>query len=130
MVFVGHAALFDERKYSLRELAKEGLITFQPGAQPTEQLLDLLYLERIRANRIDMVSSLSAMVQLVENKRGVAVMPRDVVVRAANPKLRVLKCKRGLPPLPFWLSYVQKGGANPIVDQLKESLLQYVQAKR
>jgi hypothetical protein len=49
MVFVGHVASFDDRKYSLQELAREGLITFQPGAPPTKQLRDLLYSARGRA---------------------------------------------------------------------------------
>ena len=44
-------------------------------------------------------------IRLVEDGGGVATLPRVLVDRANNPRLRILRCPTQLEPLPLWLSW-------------------------
>src|SRR5881409_2173537 len=65
MVFVGHAVLHAKRRYTLAELARFDLLTFQRGSQPHVDLLDLFRRKGVELLRVHTISSISAMVQLV-----------------------------------------------------------------
>jgi DNA-binding transcriptional LysR family regulator len=106
MAFVGTAERHDERTYTLEEIAREGLITFQTGSQPHRAVLNLLRTNRVEQYRLDLVSSISAMVEAVLLGFGVATLPRALVDRRrTDPELRILSCDVALPSLPVWLSW-------------------------
>ncbi len=106
MVFVGHKSLHRKRSYTLAGLATMELLTFQRGSQPQAALLDLLRDAGLEAKRVHTVSSISAMVQLVEGGIGVATLPLAAVKKLSQRlPLKVLSSEAVLPPLPLHASY-------------------------
>jgi DNA-binding transcriptional LysR family regulator len=106
MVFVGHRELHRRRRYALADLAGLELLTFQRGSQPHVALLDLFRRAGLEPPRVHTISSISAMVQLVEGGFGVATLPRAAVERLAERlPLKPLACDAALTPLPVHLSY-------------------------
>jgi DNA-binding transcriptional LysR family regulator len=105
MVFVGGARHDARRQYSLAELAAQGLVTFQQRSLVQQDLHELLRSEGITNCRIDTVSSVPVMLRLVEDGGGVATLPRLLVEQRNNPRLRVLRCRTELRPVPLWLSW-------------------------
>ena len=61
MGFVGQAAQHRKRAYTLVELARGELLTFQRGSQPHVALLDALRLAGVENKRVHTISSISAM---------------------------------------------------------------------
>jgi DNA-binding transcriptional LysR family regulator len=106
MAFVGHRELHRKRRYTLEDLAQGELLTFQRGSQPHVGLLDLFRNAGIEPRRVHTISSISAMVQLVEGGIGVATLPLAAVRKlSARLPLKPLKCEVVLPPLPLHASY-------------------------
>ncbi|MEO7390803.1 MAG: LysR family transcriptional regulator [Ramlibacter sp.] len=106
LVFVGNTDLHRKRRYTLRELAELELLTFQRGSYPHVTLVDLLRQSGVEPRRIHTISSISAMVQLVQGGFGVATLPRSAVQRlAAFAHLKQLACGAALQPLPIHASY-------------------------
>ena len=105
-VFVGHRDLHRKRRYTLADLAQGELLTFQRGSQPHVGLLDLFRAARLEPRRVHTISSISAMVQLVEGGIGVATLPLAAVQKLSGRlPLKPLKCEAALPPLPLHASY-------------------------
>jgi DNA-binding transcriptional LysR family regulator len=106
MAFVGNPALHNKRKYRLDELAEMELLTFQKGSQPHVTLLDLFRQHQLEPKRVHAISSISAMVQLVQGGFGVALLPRVAVQRLAGvASLKLLSCDAKLQALPIHASY-------------------------
>ncbi len=106
MVFVGNPELHRKRKYGLDELAAMELLTFQKGSQPHVTLLDLFRSHRLEPKKVHAISSISAMVQLVQGGFGVALLPRAAVTRLAGfARLKPLACDVRLQSLPIHASY-------------------------
>jgi DNA-binding transcriptional LysR family regulator len=106
MVFVGHPAQHEKRKYRLEELAEMDLLTFKKGSQPHVTLLDLFRQHQIEPKRVHAISSISAMVQLVQDGFGVAILPRFAVQRLTGSyNLNLLSCDTRLQALPIHASY-------------------------
>jgi DNA-binding transcriptional LysR family regulator len=106
MVFMGHAQLHRKRRYALADLAALELLTFQRGSHPHVALLDLFRQEGVEPGRVHTISSISAMVQLVESGFGIATLPRVAAERLAQRQpLRVLNVTEVLAPLPLHASY-------------------------
>lgn len=106
MVFVGHPQLHTKRSYKLSELAGMELLTFQKGSQPHVTLLDLFRQHRMEPKKVHAISSISAMVQLVQGGFGVALLPRAAVERLTGfAPLRPLLCDVKLQSLPIHASY-------------------------
>jgi len=106
MAFVGHPALHKKRNYRLEELAEMELLTFQKGSQPHVTLLDLFKQNRMEPKKVHAISSISAMVQLVQGGFGVALLPRAAVQRLAGfASLKLLTCDKKLKALPIHASY-------------------------
>jgi DNA-binding transcriptional LysR family regulator len=126
MVFVGQAKRHTRRRYPLAELAQnDELLTFQRGSQPHVALLDLCRKHGIEAPRVHAISSISAMVQLVESGFGVATLPHAAVPRLAQPLgLKALNCEAPLTPLPIHLSW-RDDPASPVAGPVLESVLQF-----
>lgn len=126
MVFVGHRQRHTKRRWTLAELcAQDELLTFQRGSQPHVTLLDLCRRQGVEAPRVHAISSISAMVQLVESGFGVATLPQAAVVRLAErTALKPLNCQSLLTPLPIHLSW-RDDPATPAAAQALESVLAF-----
>jgi DNA-binding transcriptional LysR family regulator len=126
MAFVGQDARHTRRQYSLAHLAQEDLLTFQRGSQPYVALLDALRGGAYEPKKVHAISSISAMVQLVQGGFGVATLP----LAAATPLaglygLKILKCDVQLPPLPLHASY-RNDPATGLVEIILKSALSFV----
>lgn len=126
MCFVGQATTHRKRAYTLTELAKGELLTFQRGSQPHVALLDALRQARVENKRVHTISSISAMAQLVQGGFGVATLPLAAAERLVDVQgLRVLKCNVQLPPLPIHASY-RSDPATGLVDGVLRSALAFM----
>jgi len=106
MAFVGNPALHKKRNYRLEELAEMELLTFQKGSQPHVTLLDLFRRHHMEPKKVHAISSISAMVQLVQGGFGVALLPRIAVQRLTGfASLKLLTCDTRLASLPIHASY-------------------------
>jgi DNA-binding transcriptional LysR family regulator len=131
MVFVGRRApqAPRTRRIGLQELAQDHeLLTFQRGSQPHAALIELFRRHGVEAPRVHSISSISAMVALVEQGFGVATLPQAAVQRiAANRPLAVLHCEVEPLPLPIHLSW-RDDPSTPIVGLAAESVLGFTAA--
>jgi DNA-binding transcriptional LysR family regulator len=126
MCFVGQANQHRKRAYTLADLAKGELLTFQRGSQPHVALLDALRMAKIEHKRVHTISSISAMAQLVQGGFGVATLPSAAAERfVAVQGLRMLKCHTRLPPLPLHASY-RSDPATGLVDGVLKSALAFI----
>ena len=106
MCFVGNKTIHAKRKYSVEEIAAFDILTFQRGSQPHVGLLDLFRAKRIQPRKVHTISSISAMLQLVQGGFGVATLPRAAVERLSESRhIRPLACTTALLPLPIHVSY-------------------------
>jgi len=119
-------ARYDKPEYSLRELAAEGFITFQMRSMVQQELQDMLRAGGLDQCRVDTVSSVFVMVRLVEEGAGIATLPRLLVERANNPRLRILRCSTELNPIPLWLSWRAQRNSRSVSDAMA-SLLVFVE---
>jgi DNA-binding transcriptional LysR family regulator len=130
MVFVGSRALHKKARYTLADLAEFDVLTFQRGSQPNVSLLDLFKRHRITPRRLHAISSISAMVQLVQGGFGVATLPRAAVDRIARQAdVHRLRCDTPLVPLPIHVSY-RADPASSAVTTVVESALAFVRAQQ
>jgi DNA-binding transcriptional LysR family regulator len=128
MAFVGHADLHKRRRYALADLLPHDLLTFQRGSQPHVALLDLFRAARLQVHRVHTISSISAMVQLVEHGFGIATLPRAAVLRLAQRQpLKLLPCEAALAPLPIHASW-RDDPSMPLTEQVVDSALMFAAA--
>jgi DNA-binding transcriptional LysR family regulator len=128
MVFVGHAKLHRKRRYALADLAGFDLLTFQRGSQPHVGLVDLFRGSGFEPKRVHTISSISAMVQLVEGGFGIATLPRAAVQRLAGRlPLKPLNCEAKLLPLPIHVSWRDDPGSG-VAKGVMEAAVDYVAA--
>ena len=128
MAFVGNPALHTKRKYRLDELAEMELLTFQKGSQPHVTLLDLFRQHQLEPKRVHAISSISAMLQLVQGGFGVALLPRVAVQRLAGvANLKLLSCDAKLQALPIHASY-RTDPTSQAVERVVKSALAFVEA--
>lgn len=128
MVFVGHPSLHARRRYGLDELAAMELLTFQRGSHPHVALLDLFRQQRLEPKRVHAISSISAMVQLVQGGFGVALLPRAAVQRLAGvANLKVLTCDVALQALPIHASY-RTDPSSTLVESVVKSAVEFAGA--
>lgn len=122
MAFVGHVEHHRKRSYTLAEIAALHLMTFQRGSQPHTALMDMFRVAGLSPVRVHNISSISAMVQLVEGGLGVATLPLAATQRlAARLPLKVLKCESMLANLPVYASYREdptSGVAQEVLDKV------------
>jgi DNA-binding transcriptional LysR family regulator len=125
MAFVGNPLLHKKRNYSLAELADMELLTFQKGSQPHVTLLDLFKKHRLEPKKVHAISSISAMVQLVQGGFGVALLPRAAVSRLGGfAKLKPLAVDVKVEALPIHASY-RMDPSSDSVDVVLESALAF-----
>lgn len=125
MCFVGNTDIHKKRRYTLQDFATLDLLTFQRGSQPHVGLLDLLKKADVRPRKVHAISSISAMVQLVQGGFGIATLPRAAIVRLSETRnIKALSCPVELLPLPIHASY-RSDPASPVAEQLLNSALEY-----
>jgi DNA-binding transcriptional LysR family regulator len=112
MVFAGHRELHRKRLYTLADLAELELLTFQRGSQPHVALVDLFRSTGWGPHRVHNISSISAMLQLVERGFGVATLPL-AAVRGLGERLpiKALRTDVELAPLPVHASHREDPGS-------------------
>ncbi len=123
MVFVGHADIHERRRYALADIARYDVLTFQRGSQPHAALLELLRESKLNAARVHTISSISAMVQLVESGFGIATLPLAALRRlAARLPLKPLRCDATLAPLPLHASWRDDPAAPTIGPVIEDAI--------
>jgi DNA-binding transcriptional LysR family regulator len=128
MVFVGHKQVHRQRRYTLAEIAACDLLTFQRGSQPHVALIDLLRAAGVAMPRVHTISSISAMVQLVEGGFGVATLPLAAVQRLSDRlPLKPLLCDTPLPPLPVHASY-REDPTSVVASGVVDAILDFIGA--
>jgi DNA-binding transcriptional LysR family regulator len=127
MCFVGNMVAHKKRSYTLKDFAEYDLLTFQRGSQPHVGLLDMLKSERVQPRKVHAISSISAMVQLVQGGFGVATLPIAAVERLSETRtIKILRCRSELPSLPIHASFRSDPTAQ-FTDQLLTSAVLYSQ---
>jgi DNA-binding transcriptional LysR family regulator len=126
MVFVGHKSRHGRRRFTLPQLTEgDELLTFQRGSQPHVSLLDLCRRHGVESPRVHTISSISAMVQLVEQGFGVATLPQAAMARLTEQMpLCNVRCDAVLTPLPIHLSWRDDPAASA-AGQVAESVLAF-----
>ena len=125
MCFVGNIDIHKKRRYSLQDFSTLDLLTFQRGSHPHMGLLDLLRTANVRPRKLHAISSISAMVQLVQGGFGVATLPRAAVARLSEARnIKALSCADELLPLPIHASY-RADPTSPVAEQLLKSAQEY-----
>ena len=128
MAFVGNPALHKKRNYRLDELAEMELLTFQKGSHPHVSLLDLFRQHQLEPKKVHAISSISAMVQLVQGGFGVALLPRVAVQGLAGvASLKLLSSDAKLQALPIHASY-RTDPTSQAVERVVKSALAFVEA--
>jgi DNA-binding transcriptional LysR family regulator len=124
MAFVGHPERHPKAKYLLDDLASMDLLTFQKGSQPNLTLLDLFRQHRLQPKKVHAISSISAMVQLVQGGFGVALLPVAAVERLSGfASLRILPCAVAVQSLPIHASYRTNPSSNLLETVVQSALL-------
>jgi DNA-binding transcriptional LysR family regulator len=106
MVFLGNAALHRKRLWRMADFAEMDLMTFQRGSVPHLALVDQLKAAGVQPRKVHAISSISAMVQLVQGGFGIASLPLAAARRVPDGAgLKVLRCQTPMPPLPIHANY-------------------------
>ena len=101
-------------------------MTFQRGSQPHVALLDLFRAAGLEPRRVHAISSISAMVQLVEGGIGVATLPLAAVLRLAERlPIKPLACDAPLFPLPVHASWRDDPTSSVAIDVL-DAVFDYI----
>jgi DNA-binding transcriptional LysR family regulator len=127
MVFVGNRQLHKKRQYGLADFESIELLTFQRGSQPHVSLLDLCRQAGVVPKRVHAISSISAMVQLVQAGFGVATLPQAAVKRLETyPDLKLLKCNVALQALPIYASF-RNDPSTAVIQKVIRSALAFIE---
>lgn len=127
MVFVGRSDQVGSRAWTLAELVEHDLLTFQRGSQPHVALVEQIRKAGLQPRRIHTISSISALIRLVEGGLGFATLPAAVARRlaAGGGDLAIVEADAELVPLPLHASYWLSPGA-PQLDQAVEDAIGFV----
>jgi len=128
MVFVGAKAMKRREPYTLAEIVSHDMMTFQRGSQPHLALLEQLRAEGLEPPRLHTVSSIPAMVHLVESGFGIATLPgiaaRNLV---RQHEIAILACETPPSPLPVQASY-RFDPASSVLSSVVQDALKYIDA--
>ena len=123
MVFVGAKDMKRRAPYTLAEIVSNEMMTFQRGSQPHLALLEQLRGEGLEPPRLHTISSIPAMVHLIESGFGIATLP----IVAAHSLMRrheiaILPCETALSPLPVQASYRHDPGSSSLLSVIQDAL--------
>jgi DNA-binding transcriptional LysR family regulator len=123
MVFVGAKHLKRRTPYTLAEIVSSEVMTFQRGSQPHLALLEQLRGEGLEPPRLHTISSIPAMVHLIESGFGIATLPAiaaQTLVR--RHEIAILPCETPLSPLPVQASYRYDPGSSALLSVIQDAL--------
>ena len=123
MVFVGPAALANTPPLTLNDLLAREILTFQRGSQPHVALLDALRGAGTTDKRVHTISSISALVKLVESGFGLATLPLAAARELARRHdIAVLEAALPLTPLPLHASFWRYPAAPALEGAIADAL--------
>ena len=123
MVFVGARHLKRRTPYTLAEIVSNEVMTFQRGSQPHLALLEQLRGEGLEAPRMHTVSSIPAMVHLIESGFGIATLPAIAArTLAQRHEIAILACETPPAPLPVQASYRHDPGSSALSSVIQDAL--------
>jgi len=106
MAFLGNARMHRKRLWRMADFADVEMMTFQRGSVPHLALVDQLKAAGVQPRKVHAISSISAMVQLVQGGFGIAALPLAAARRLPDTAgLKILRCEQALPPLPIHANY-------------------------
>lgn len=123
MVFVGRRADAARGKWTLADILECDVLTFQRGSQPHVALVELIRDAGLESRRIHTISSISALVRMVECGFGFATLPYAAVANLApGADVAVLDAESRLAPLPIHASYWTYPGAPQLEAAMRDAL--------
>ena len=125
MVFAGPGSMSGMGELSLDSVLAHELLTFQRGSQPHIALLDTLRDVGVTDKRVHTISSISALVKLVESGFGLATLPKaaaDSLCKGHD--IALLESELILTPLPLYANYWSKL-STPAVERAISSALAF-----
>ncbi|MCK9687628.1 LysR family transcriptional regulator [Scleromatobacter humisilvae] len=123
MVFVGAKALKRRAPWTLAEIVSHEMMTFQRGSQPHLALLEQLRSAGLEPPRLHTVSSIPAMVQLIESGFGIATLPAIAAqTLVQRHEIAVLPCETALAALPVQASYRYDPGSSALTAVIQDAL--------
>ncbi len=126
MVFVGRSDEVGGRPWPLAEIVARDLLTFQRGSQPHVALVERIRQADLQPRRIHTISSISALIRLVEGGLGFATLPLDMARQLAEGgELTIIDTDAELVPLPLHASYWLSPGV-PQLDQAVGDAIDFV----
>ena len=130
MVFVGPQSMAGDTTLGLEAILGQEIMTFQRGSQPHIALISALRNAGAGDKRVHSISSVSALVRLVESGFGLATLPRAVAEQLRQKNgIRALKSELALEPLPVFASYWSEPSA-PLLRQAIDAALAIAKAER
>jgi DNA-binding transcriptional LysR family regulator len=94
-----------KRRLSIADIARTGLMTFQRGSQPHIALVEALAQAGLTDKRVHAISSISALVKMVESGFGLATFPKAAAEQLAlKHDIAIWPSDLRLDPLPLYAS--------------------------
>ena len=130
MVFVGYKGLADKGRLDIATILSSELLTFQRNSQPHQALLQALASRGAADKRLHAVSTIYAMVKLVESGFGIATLPKAAaLVLAAKHDIALLDTELTLKPLPLFASHLNQP-ASPELEEIISAALLFARNSR
>lgn len=124
MGLYGHRDIHKKRRYSAADFHDIDVMTFQRSSQPHVALLDVFRVSGVKPRMVHPMSSISAMVQLVQGGFGVATLPKKAARRLTGfNRLKLLATDLQLKPLPMHVSY-RTDPSNQAIESIVESAIE------
>jgi len=123
MIFVGPLSMSGMPELSLDALLGQELMTFQRGSQPHIALLDSLRAVGVTDKRVHCISSISALVKLVESGFGLATLPKAAAqTLGKGHEITLLQSELKLSPLPLYANYWNSFAAPAVENAITNAL--------
>ncbi|WP_371324220.1 LysR family transcriptional regulator [Dechloromonas sp. ZY10] len=124
MTLVGPASLDETHPLSISALLNTELLTFQRGSQPHVALLESLGNAGISEKRVHTISSISALVKLVESGFGLATLPRAAALELCKRhNITLLASELQFQPLPLYANYWSNPGSPELDEAIARALV-------
>lgn len=129
MILVGPGEMSGMTELSIDSLSGMELMTFQRGSQPHLALLEALRKVGLAQKRVHNISSISALVKLVESGFGLATLPRSAAeTLCEGHDIALLRSELKLTPLPLYANYWRNLGI-PAVENAIASAMEFTRSK-
>ena len=122
-IFVGPSTMRSSVPLSTHALMEAELLTFQRGSRPHVALLQSLESAGVCDKRVHTISSISALVKLVESGFGLATLPRAAAEQlSGRHNITPLECELQLQPLPLYANYWSYPGSPEMDEAISRAL--------